>query len=86
MSKKFRVKDNLITYQYQPVCFTSLPFSDVDEDRRPGESWLNMRLRTDPERTYNKGRHIALNGLIAEALNSIDPEKISAVMKRWDDE
>jgi len=43
---------------------------EIDESRMEGESWLDMRNRTRPERDARKKRGIEMAQVIADALNA----------------
>lgn len=57
------------------VAFTAIP-RKVNEDQRDGESWLDMRRRTDPERDAIKAEELANQKLLSAA-----PELYEALVK-----
>lgn len=55
-----------IAHEFRFIAFTAIP-GEINQDRLYGESWLDMRERTEPQRKAIKAEEVANARLIAAA-------------------
>jgi len=66
--------DSRVYYKDKYICSLSAPFK-VDQTRRDGESWLDMRNRVRPLFNDKDRMEKKMASIVAEALNSADLTK-----------
>lgn len=66
---QFRSKIGMIFYGHDYIGSLGCPYSDVDNTRLDGESWLSMRDRTKPLREDAEYRSCKIAREVAEFLN-----------------
>lgn len=76
--------EGMISHQTGHVAFTAFPWN-VEESRDDGESWIDMRERTQPDRSKLRAEKLANAHLIAAAPELLDACKQAAVLHEDDE-